>query len=350
MATTCTGSEMRPTEGGRYVVVRRTPDGTDDRCHATAVQRPDKGARVRWRRICGRRRHRVLLELRRPAPLPSGSAARSPTPITPGSRPALRGRRPRPPPRTADLRARGPQDRPRSGEHDCSRRCRRSSPGRRPRGRQRLLLLAAPQPGRLAPGMAHLESSQHALGRDRALGRRRSRTTAPSPGRSWSPAGSTSRSSSRSGRRTAFCISSPTGAGGGTCTAGATGGSSLLWRWRPSSGGRSGSSACPPTPSSRRAASSAPSGGGAPGSSRAWRRRAAGHGSPSRPRTPRSWASERLRGGSCSSPARRRRSCPSCSWMSPRHGSRCCAPRATLRWTHDTFRARSPSSSRPRTD
>ena len=37
---------------------------------------------------------------------------------------------------------------------------------------QRLLCLAAPEPGRRASGLADLESSEHAVGRDRALGRR----------------------------------------------------------------------------------------------------------------------------------------------------------------------------------
>ena len=68
----------------------------------------------------------------------------------------------------------------------------------------------------------------------------------------------TNPSSSRSGRPTAFCISSPTAPAGGTSTAGATGASSRCARWKPSSACRSGSLACPPMPSSQPSASSAP--------------------------------------------------------------------------------------------
>ncbi len=44
--------ERRAQEGGRKVIVRRSRDGTDNRCHAGGIQCPHARARIRRRRLC----------------------------------------------------------------------------------------------------------------------------------------------------------------------------------------------------------------------------------------------------------------------------------------------------------
>ncbi len=68
--------ELRPAEGGRNCLVRRTPDGQTDRRDAPRLQRAHARARVRRRRLRRPRRHGLLLQLQRPAPLPSGRGRR----------------------------------------------------------------------------------------------------------------------------------------------------------------------------------------------------------------------------------------------------------------------------------
>ena len=91
-------SESRPAEGGRSVIVRRSADGTVTDVLPGAVERPHPGARVRRRRVDGRRRHAVVHRVHRPAAVPAGRRQRRAGRGDAGARRA--GRRPaRRPPR-----------------------------------------------------------------------------------------------------------------------------------------------------------------------------------------------------------------------------------------------------------
>ena len=246
--------EGKPLEGGRVVLVRRRrrrhAPGADarSRCHVrTRVHEYGGGAYLR------RRLDRLLLELRRPAPVP------------PGRRRASRGRsrRSRPcrpacatptrsSPRTADLlicvRERHASDGPDATNElvvlpaDGSADARSSPPGTTstpsprisPDGR-RLAWLSGTT--RACPGTAPSCGSPTSTPTARSSNARRVAGGAEESifQPEWSP--------------TASCTSSPTAAAGGTCTACTARRSSRWRRWRPSSARRSGSSAWPPTPS-----------------------------------------------------------------------------------------------------
>ena len=152
------GPLRRRAAHGRWVACRRD---------AARLQRPHACARI-WRRGIHRApRHRVFLELLRPAPVSSG--ARPSTTANHRRRMLLR-RCPRgcltPAPR---LRA-GRPSRPHRDQRDRERRHRREHRGRAG-VRRGLLFRSGPQPRRLAPGVAAVESSQHALGWHRIVAR-----------------------------------------------------------------------------------------------------------------------------------------------------------------------------------
>ena len=103
----------------------RTPDGATRDLLPRPLERAHPRPRVRRRRLPGGGRRALLLQLRRPAPVPPGSRRRAPTPH-PAPRPALRRLRPGCPAPAPDRRARGPHHR-RGDQH----------PGRRRPGWQR---------------------------------------------------------------------------------------------------------------------------------------------------------------------------------------------------------------------
>ena len=109
-----------------------------------------------------------------------------------------------------------------------------------------------------APGLADLESSRHAMGRDRGVGRRdpgRRYAGEGSPGRGWSRM---KHCSSRNGLPTAISTSSRTeAAAGGISIASETARSNRWRRWRPNLDGRNGILVCRPTRSNPRSGSSA---------------------------------------------------------------------------------------------
>ena len=158
------------------------------------------------------RRHGLLLELRRPAPLsprPRPGAAADHARAARARLGALR-RRPREPRRAADrVRARDPRGR-RAGERARGAARRRRGRGARARVGPRLLLVPAAQPGRRHARLDLLGPPEHAVGRHRALGGAAGRRPAR---RAWWPAARASRSGSRSGARTACSTSCPTASG-----------------------------------------------------------------------------------------------------------------------------------------
>ena len=215
--------ELRPTEKGRQVLVRRTTDGRVDDLTPMPFN-----ARTRAHEYGGcpylvtpRAVYFSNFADQRLYVLEEG---RAPRPITPEADiryadcmwDAARG--------TDRLRARGPHApaRPAGRDDDCEPRSARPAGRARAGGRQRLLLLAAAQPRWLTPGLADVESPQHAVGRD-GLWLAEMAGDGAWRARSASPADRTSPSSSRNGRRTASCTSCRTERTGGTCTAGATG-------------------------------------------------------------------------------------------------------------------------------
>ena len=203
-------SESRPSEGGRTVIVRRsaTARRTTSCLRRGATAQPR--ARVRWRLVHRLRRHRVLR--RGPRAARDVVLARR---FCAGAltAPSLR--------RHADIAVDTRRGRlvavcedysatPRAGEH-----AGRDPAGRLRRGHDarlgpRLPRLAAAQPGWHEARVARVEPPEHAVGRDRAVGR--------GPRRGWRPAhdaasraAAASRSSSRSGRPPACCTSCRTG-------------------------------------------------------------------------------------------------------------------------------------------
>ena len=78
-------AEARPQEGGRVVIVRRSPDGAVTELTPAPYNVRIDGVRVRRRGVRGQRRRGVLLELRRPAPVPAGADGGAPDALTPES-------------------------------------------------------------------------------------------------------------------------------------------------------------------------------------------------------------------------------------------------------------------------
>ena len=169
--------EGRAAEMGRVVLVRHDRDGQSGRRRSGRLQRPHVRARVRRRRLLHPSRRRVLLEVRRPAPLPCRSRRGSRSHHARGgwSAPPLRGR--------AHHVGRPLLDR-RSGEARRERslrgrrqRARRAAHGRirgttRHRGRARLLLEPSHLTRRRASVLPRLEPALDAVGRLRAARRR----------------------------------------------------------------------------------------------------------------------------------------------------------------------------------
>ena len=188
-ATTCSGLEGRPAEGGRRVLVRAAADGSTTDLTPAAVQRPQPGPRVRRRVVRRGRRRRRLLGLRRRPPVPARPGSEAAVPITPEAAVAPR----RPAVRTRPAGGSSPSARTTPGTGHADQHDRRHPARRRrvdgPRQRARLRRLAAPVARRHAAGLARVGSPGHALGRDPAArrgvrARRHARRV-----RRWRPAG-----------------------------------------------------------------------------------------------------------------------------------------------------------------
>ena len=248
--------ERRAQEGGRKVIVRRSADG-----RVTDVTPAGFNARTRVHEYGGgdyavsdgtivfsnfTDQRLYLQEIRfRTATFDTGRSA------------ALRRRAIRLPQKSLLLRARGSFQSRRSRQHYRPHRSQRKRRGQNCGFGKRFLLLPAPESRRLATRMAHLESSQHALGRHGALGRqtepRRHRDRKSKDRRRRR----TNLFSSRSGRRTARSTLSPTAPVGGIFIGGEKTKSSRYVRWMPNSANLSGFLAPAFTDSHRRNKSSA---------------------------------------------------------------------------------------------
>ena len=202
--------ERRPSDDGRTTLVRDGEDVTPP-----GRERAHPRARVRRRRLVAPRRHRLLLRVRRPAPLPPGPRRRAAR----RSRPSRRARRSMryadgrvsPGRRAGRLRARDPRRGRRARERPggaARRRLRRAAGARL---RPRLLRLpAASAPTAPTLALDLLGPPQHAVGRHRAVGgaarraRRQARLVAGGRSESiwqpeWSPDGALHCVSDRSG-------------------------------------------------------------------------------------------------------------------------------------------------------
>ena len=239
-------TELRPLEDGRYVVVRRAPDGeiadvTPAGVSArTLVHEYGGGMYVAFRgedggesvvfsdqadqrlyrqdlrsageegpvRRAGRRSHAGRLE--RPAPHHARSAGRARPPLRRRARHARRS--------PARERARAARGRRRGGQRPGQPARRRVGRASRHRLRPRLLRRAAHQPGRAPSCLALVGPPAHAVGRHGAVdgGARRRRQRHRRAARRRRPG--RGRSCSRSGARTARSGSPATAPAGGTCT------------------------------------------------------------------------------------------------------------------------------------
>ena len=145
----------------------------DARRDAGAIQRAHARARVRRAVLLGRGRRGVVRQLRRPAALPAGAGRGAGGHHSRGRGPALWRRHGGPRARPPGVRPRGP---PRCGARSGQHRHRGGPGGRRRRRgsgvRQRFLRLPGGEPGRHPAGVAGMEPSAHALGRERAVGGR----------------------------------------------------------------------------------------------------------------------------------------------------------------------------------
>ena len=242
--------EGRPADGGRYVLVRRAPDG-----ELTDVTPAPFNVRTRVHEygggsylVAGRRVWFSNFSDQRLYYHPLGRRAGAAHPA--GSVP-VRGPAPRRAPRAHHLRARDAcRRRSRSAQ-----RAGRGQPRKRriagARERPRLLLGHCAQPGRRRARVDHLGSPEHALGRQRSVASRLRRARRTRTGAEDRRRGRGCRSISRAGRIGESCSWYPTPVVGGICTDG------VAVCCRPSSSrarisaGLSGSSAPPPTGSSR---------------------------------------------------------------------------------------------------
>ena len=211
-ATTSTGSKTRPAEGGRYVMVRRTPDGqTTDRTRRPSTSAPaststaaaptrSADGTVYFSNFADQRLYRQEPARRR------GRSRRRRDCATPTASSTRR--------RPLDLRARGPHRRRQVGQPVVSVAMHGGDAGEVLAPGNDFYADAASQPGRPAPGLARLEPSRTCPGTAPSSGSRElSEDGMRGSEASASPAAATSRSFSRSGRPTACCISSPTARG-----------------------------------------------------------------------------------------------------------------------------------------
>ena len=229
--------ERRPEEGGRSVVVRREPGRSDRGRHARRNQRANPRPRVRRgsvRRVAG---DHLLLRVRGPAGVPA-RAGRRPRAAHAGWSVVLRRLRRRPCAPATGLRARGPHA---STDREAVTTLVSLALDGPPAGRDgdrlgsRFLFEPTLQSRRLAPGVAGVAPSRHAVGQHRAVGRgRRPGRSARASDTAW-PAAAMSRSTSQGGRRTARCTSCRIAPDGGISTVCAPGRWRPFTRWRRSS-------------------------------------------------------------------------------------------------------------------